>query len=200
MEGGPPSFSQGFSCPAILWIPARIYHLSPTGVLPPMPDLSRSFGLMLYALCRSSTPYYRSITVWASAHFARRYSGYLVWFLFLRVLRCFSSPGLPPFSGWQVFTCRVAPFGYVRIYRCLLFPVPFRSLPRPSSAPGAKASTVCPYSLNLRPLITAILLRHHFTSFITVLCIRLLHSVSCFLALWRFLSVFQTRHNLIDSD
>ena len=31
----------------------------------------------------------------ASSHFARRYFGNLFWFLFLRLLRCFSSAGLP---------------------------------------------------------------------------------------------------------
>ena len=39
-------------------------------------------------------------------------------------------------------TCRVAPFGYLRIKTCLQFPEAFRSLPRPSSPPEAKASTV----------------------------------------------------------
>ena len=33
-----------------------------------------------------------------SSRFARRYSGNRVYFLFLRVLRCFSSPGLPPYA------------------------------------------------------------------------------------------------------
>ena len=33
-----------------------------------------------------------------SFHFARRYSGNRFFFLFLRVLRCFSSPGLPPYT------------------------------------------------------------------------------------------------------
>ena len=37
----------------------------------------------------------------------------------------------------------VAPFGYLRINVCLQLPAAFRSLPRPSSAPGAKASTLC---------------------------------------------------------
>jgi hypothetical protein len=37
---------------------------------------------------------------------------------------------------------RVAPFGNPRIKRCLLFPEAYRSLPRPSSAPHAKASPV----------------------------------------------------------
>ena len=34
---------------------------------------------------------------------------------------------------------RIAPFGYLRIYAYLQLPVAFRSLLRPSSAPGAKA-------------------------------------------------------------
>ncbi len=33
--------------------------------------------------------------------------------------------------------CRVAPFGYPRLYACLQLPVAFRSLLRPSSAVGA---------------------------------------------------------------
>jgi hypothetical protein len=40
--------------------------------------------------------------------------------------------------GW------VAPFGYPRINACSRLPVAFRSVPRPSSPPGAKASTECP--------------------------------------------------------
>src|SRR6202042_692189 len=39
----------------------------------------------------------------------------------------------------------VAPFGYPRINACSRLPMAFRSVPRPSSPPGAKASTECPY-------------------------------------------------------
>ena len=46
------------------------------------------------------------------------------------------------------YLCRVAPFGYPWINACLRLPVAFRSLLRPSSALGAKASTVCPYYLD----------------------------------------------------
>ena len=46
------------------------------------------------------------------------------------------------FSGW------VAPFGYPRIYARSQLPVNFRSLPRPSSPPDAKTSTICPYYLD----------------------------------------------------
>ena len=40
-------------------------------------------------------PQEASLLVWAISRFARRYSGNRVCFLFLRVLRCFSSPGMP---------------------------------------------------------------------------------------------------------
>ena len=43
----------------------------------------------------------------------------------------------------------VPPFGYLRINGYLLLPAAFRSLSRPSSASGAKASALCSYSLNL---------------------------------------------------
>lgn len=45
--------------------------------------------------------------------------------------------------------CRVPPFGYLRVTGCLHLSVAFRSLPRPSSADIAKASTVRPYYLYL---------------------------------------------------
>ena len=43
---------------------------------------------------------------------------------------------------------RVSPFGYLRFIACLRLPVAFRSLPRPSSALGAKASALCSSSLD----------------------------------------------------
>ena len=42
---------------------------------------------------------------------------------------------------------RVAPFGHLRINGCLRLPAAFRSLPRPSSSLGAKASPMRPCSL-----------------------------------------------------
>ena len=45
----------------------------------------------------------------------------------------------PPCGGW------VAPFGYPRITGCSPLPAAYRSVPRPSSPLGAKASTTCPY-------------------------------------------------------
>ena len=44
--------------------------------------------------------------------------------------------------------CRVTPFGDPGITGCLLLPLDFRSLPRPSSPDSSKASSVDPYSLD----------------------------------------------------
>ena len=45
----------------------------------------------------------------------------------------------------------VAPFGHSRIKACSRLPMTFRSVPRPSSPPDAKASTECSYrALNRR--------------------------------------------------
>ena len=84
-----------------------------------------------------------------SSHFARRYSGNRCFFLFLRVLRCFSSPGsLPYVMDWRMDTWSssmwVSPFRYLRISGYLLLPEAFRSLSRLSSALSAKASALCP--------------------------------------------------------
>jgi hypothetical protein len=89
-----------------------------------------------------------------SSLFARHYSGSRGFFPFLRVLRCFSSPA-----------CLFLPYGFRQEYARIttrrfphseipgstdgqLLPGAYRSRPRPSSALGAKASTVCPCSLD----------------------------------------------------
>src|SRR6516164_9098048 len=93
-----------------------------------------------------------------SSPFARHYSGSRGFFPFLWVLRCFSSPA-----------CLFAPY----VFRCEYHRITsggfphseisgskvgqhltraYRSRPRPSSALGAKASTVCPYSLDREEL------------------------------------------------
>src|SRR3954453_11345945 len=46
----------------------------------------------------------------------------------------------------------VAPFGHLGINACSRLPQDFRSVPRPSSPPGAKASTRCP-SLTQKPIV-----------------------------------------------
>ena len=86
--------------------------------------------------------------------FARRYSRNRVFFLFLWLLRCFSSPGsLPSVMDWRMddrgLLCRVSPFRYLRINGYLLLPEAFRSLSRLSSALSAKASTLRSSSFDL---------------------------------------------------
>ena len=82
--------------------------------------------------------------------FARRYSGNRVFFLFLRLLRCFSSPGslcmtmYSSCSDWS-YSRQVSPFRHMRIIGYLLLPAAFRSLSRLSSALSAKASTLRSY-------------------------------------------------------
>ena len=79
-----------------------------------------------------------------SSPFARRYSGSHCCFPFLRLLRCFSSSGWPPHWVDRPPASRVSPFGHPRIKGRSRLPAAFRSLPRPSSPPGAKASPVRP--------------------------------------------------------
>ncbi len=52
-----------------------------------------------------------------------------------------------PLGGCHACAWRVAPFGHPRISGCSRLPAVFRGLPRPSSPPGAKASSVRPNSL-----------------------------------------------------
>src|SRR5438270_2860214 len=89
-----------------------------------------------------------------SSPFARHYSGSRGFFPFLWVLRCFSSPAC-------LLAAYVFSYGYPRIttgefpHSEILgsmtgqrLPQAYRSRPRPSSALSAKASTVCPCSLD----------------------------------------------------
>ena len=90
----------------------------------------------------------------ACSAFARHYSRNLGWFLFLSLLRCFSSGGSPRnamdsrYVPW-FFIMGVSPFGNPRIEAYLQLPVAYRSLSRPSSAPDAKAFTLRSNSLEL---------------------------------------------------
>ena len=100
-------------------------------VCSPQPRRTRSFGL-------------------ASFPFARRYLGNRCFFLFLLLLRCFSSEGFLHIPMYSVYDAgflarRVSPFGYLRVNGYLLLTAAFRSLSRPSSAPDAKSSSLRSY-------------------------------------------------------
>ena len=146
MGGGPPCFLQGFSCPAVLRILLAALWISDTGLSPSLAMLSCMFSYPPAHLSQSTT---RSCTHdrLGSFPFARRYSGNRCFFLFLALLRCFSSGGSLHTAMYLPYDDRgspgrVSPFGYQRIAGYLLLPVAFRSLSRPSSASGAKASTL----------------------------------------------------------
>ena len=84
-----------------------------------------------------------------SSAFARHYLRNRIRFLFLWLLRCFTSPGIA-----LVELCihtlatghspsRVTPFGRPRVKAYLPLSVAYRSLSRPSSPVGTKASIMC---------------------------------------------------------
>ena len=123
--------------------------LSLTGLSPSLAGLSRTVLLGLhvtYAVLTRSCTHDRL----GSFHFARRYFGNRVFFLFLRLLRCFSSPGSLPYvmdsrMDDRSFSCRVSPFRHLRLSGYLLLTAAYRSLSRLSSALSAKASTLRSY-------------------------------------------------------
>ena len=100
----------------------------------------------------------------------------------------FQFPGCPPRKLWIHLRVsrhcpgRVPPFGYPRIVACLQLPVAFRSWPRPSSAVGALASTLCSSSLDF---FVAFLLRPtklNMFSLHTIFLLCFLHAISLQLA------------------
>ena len=132
--------------------------VSHTGLSPCLARFPKTVLLPSSSLVQSITPKDKSPGL-GSSHFARRYFGNRCFFLFLRLLRCFSSPGSLPYpmdsdmDTWSL-SMWVPPFRYPRLSGYLLLPAAFRSLSRLSSALSAKASTLCSYQLNhLSPCI-----------------------------------------------
>ena len=107
MADGPARFTQGFTCPALLRIPLSITLTYPYGTITPFGPTFQ----MVPVHCASNVvvlqPHYcRNNNGLGSSAFARRYSQNHYCFLLLRLLRCFSSPGLPPIAnaiGYYVF-------------------------------------------------------------------------------------------------
>ena len=126
--------------------PALLLSVSPTGLSPSLAGLSRTVPLQSEVINAVRTPECTHSGL-GSFHFARRYFGNRCFFLFLRLLRCFSSPGSPPYTmdscmdTWSL-SMWVSPFRDPWITGYLLLPTAFRSLSRLSSALSAKASTL----------------------------------------------------------
>ena len=126
------------------------------GFHPLWPTFPKSFDYLLKSRLAVRTPACTHAGL-GSCAFARRYWRNHCCFLFLRLLRCFSSPGSPHTPMCSMYdTCGlhkwVSPFRDLRIISCLHLPEAFRSLSRLSSAPSAKASTLRSFLHNHLPL------------------------------------------------
>ena len=124
---------------------------SPTGLSPSLAGLSRTFPVKSSSLNAVHTPECTHSGLGSSA-FARRYLRNHYCFLFLSLLRCFSSGGsrLHTMDSCTVaagFLQQVSPFRDPRITGYLLLPAAYRSLSRLSSALSAKASTLRSFCL-----------------------------------------------------
>ena len=100
LADGSAGFRQDLTCPALLRIPLGSTCLSCTGLSPAMVQLSRRVPLHMYSPHRGPTtpaPPKRS-RFGLSPVRSPLLGGSLFCFLFLRVLRCFSSPGTLPFG------------------------------------------------------------------------------------------------------
>ena len=170
MRGGPRGFRPGFTCPAVLRNSSRkaacfrlrdCYPLwfdvpvdSTNTRLCNFPTRRQTDQDEPYNPCTTTTAVYHIAQVWAESLFARHYSGSRGFFPFLRVLRCFSSPAclfLPYVFRQEYARITTRRFPHSEIPGSTdgqLLPEAYRSRPRPSSALGAKASTVCPFSLD----------------------------------------------------
>ena len=100
---------------------------------------------------------WRRSPVWPSSPFARRYSGNLVidfsssGYLDVSVPRVAPSEAMCSPRRRRTCVRRVRPFGDPGIEGRVRLPRDYRGLPRPSSAPCAKASAVRPWYLPARP-------------------------------------------------
>jgi hypothetical protein len=100
LPDGAGRFPQDFSGPAVLRILLGIKYVSCTGLSPSMVQLSRNFHYIFKVHITVLQPLKgRNLQDLGYSHFARHYSGNHYCFLFLQVLRCFSSLGLLPASG-----------------------------------------------------------------------------------------------------
>ena len=92
LRGGPRSFPQGFSCLVVLWILLCKLQFRVRGFHPLWPVFPGPFYYRRLIINAVRTPRCTHLGL-GSFHFARRYFGNRVFFLLLRLLRCFSSPG-----------------------------------------------------------------------------------------------------------
>ena len=137
--------------------PARCLWFSHTGLSPCLAGFPKTVLLTSSSLVAVHNP--KELLPWFGLFPFRspllRKSNF---FLFLRVLRCFSSPGSLGIAMDSRYRSGgllhwVSPFGNPRVKGYLLLTVAYRSLSRPSSALSAKASTLRSFLLDLMFLL-----------------------------------------------
>ena len=131
-----------------------MYHkLICTGLSPSMIAFSKTFHFVYFYNVAVLLPHKcRNNRGLGCSPVARHYWGNHCCFIFLQVLRCFSSLRLLTRRYNTSSMYWVAPFGNLRIKGYLHLPAAYRSLSRPSSPPRAKASAMCPYLLFVLPI------------------------------------------------
>ena len=150
LTGWSPLIRPGFLVSGVTQDTAGLRFTSHTGVSPSLPHTSICFRS--FRSCRVAVLLPRRVRKpdgLGSSPFARHYSGNHCCFLFLPLLRCFSSRRSPHKCGSGSSIHWVAPFGNHRITGHLHLPDAYRSLSRPSSPSRAKASACCPFLLLL---------------------------------------------------
>ena len=151
MEGGPPSFTRDYTCPALLGIPLGVVHVGLPGFHRLWRTIPGRFGLVSYSHDAVPQPRRCKHPRFGLARFrSPLLSG-------SRLLSLPPGTEMFQFPGFasrlrgmtDLAAGRVAPFGHPGITASLQLPQAYRSLARPSSPPCAKASTVRPYALDL---------------------------------------------------
>ena len=99
---GPPFFRQDFSCPDVLRILLAPSKFRLRGCHPLCPTFPGNSTIHPDAMSQSLPQAHYRLGL-GSSDFARHYSRNHCCFLFLRVLRCFSSPGSPHIPMYSVY-------------------------------------------------------------------------------------------------
>ena len=153
MGGGPPGFPSGFTCPVVLWILPRQIPFRLQGYYLLWRLFPKSSAKKFESITQSATPKILLSPVWPLSRSLAATWEISVDFSSWSYLDVSVHP-VPFLSlciGLRIHThCGmwVPPFGHLRVTGYVLLTAAFRSLSRPSSAPGAKASSLRSSSLD----------------------------------------------------
>ena len=153
LGGWSPRVQSGFLVSRPTLDTAAHFSISPTGFSPSLTGFPKTVRLSKNVTYAVRTPEARRFLVWPLPRSLATTQGITVVFFSCRYLDVSVhgvSLRMTMYSSYGDggFLRRVSPFGHPRIADCLRLPVAFRCYPRPSSAPGAKAFTLCSYLLD----------------------------------------------------